>query len=80
MTRCRPILLTSLTTFFGLLPLLFELSAQAAWLEPTAVALGSGVVFAARITPVLVPAAALALDELRHRIVRLASLPASSQS
>jgi len=71
-TRFRPILLTSLTTFFGLLPLLFERSAQAAWLEPMAVALGFGVVFATVITLVLVPAAALAVERLRVRLDGLA--------
>jgi multidrug efflux pump subunit AcrB len=80
-TRFRPILLTSLTTFFGLLPLLFERSAQAAWLEPMAVALGFGVIFATVITLVLVPAAALALDQLRSQLVALPGswLPAPSQ-
>ncbi len=56
-TRFRAIVLTSLTTFFGLLPLLFERSAQAAWLKPMAVTLGFGVVFATVITLVLIPAA-----------------------
>jgi multidrug efflux pump subunit AcrB len=58
-TRFRAIVLTSLTTFFGLLPLLFERSAQAAWLKPMAVTLGFGVVFATVITLVLVPAACM---------------------
>ena len=61
-TRFRAIVLTSLTTFFGLLPLLFEKSAQAAWLKPMAVALGFGVVAATVITLVLLPAAYAALD------------------
>ena len=56
-TRFRAIVLTSLTTFFGLLPLLFERSAQAAWLKPMAVTIGFGVVFATVITLVLIPAA-----------------------
>ncbi len=56
-TRFRAIVLTSLTTFFGLLPLLFERSAQAAWLKPMAVTLAFGVVFATVITLVLIPAA-----------------------
>ncbi len=57
MPRSGAIVLTSLTTFFGLLPLLFERSAQAAWLKPMAVTLGFGVVFATVITLVLIPAA-----------------------
>jgi multidrug efflux pump subunit AcrB len=60
-TRFRPILLTSLTTFFGLLPLLLEPSAQAAWLKPMGVSIGVGVVFATAITLLLVPAACVTL-------------------
>jgi multidrug efflux pump subunit AcrB len=62
-TRFRAILLTSLTTFFGLLPLLFERSAQAAWLKPMAASLGFGVLLATVITLVLVPAAYLLLEQ-----------------
>jgi multidrug efflux pump subunit AcrB len=62
MTRFRPILLTSLTTFIGLLPLLFERSAQAAWLKPMAVTLSFGVMFATVITLLLVPAAYVLLE------------------
>lgn len=53
--RFRPIILTSLTTFFGLLPILFERSTQAAFLIPMAIALSFGVLFASPITLVLVP-------------------------
>jgi len=69
-TRFRPIVLTSLTTFFGLLPLLFERSAQAAWLKPMAVTLGVGVIFATAITLLLVPAAWLVCDGLGARLGR----------
>ena len=65
-TRFRAIALTSLTTFFGLLPLLFERSAQAAWLEPMAVMLGFGVMFATVVTLVLVPAAMVALEDAQE--------------
>lgn len=71
-TRFRAILLTSLTTFFGLLPLFFERSSQAAWLEPMAAALGFGVIFATAVTLLVVPAGAIALDSLVDRIHRLA--------
>ncbi|MGK0202708.1 MAG: multidrug efflux pump subunit AcrB, partial [Planctomycetota bacterium] len=53
--RFRPILLTSLTTFFGLLPLLLEKSMQARFLVPMGVSLAFGVLFATLITLVLVP-------------------------
>jgi len=72
-TRFRAIVLTSLTTFFGLLPLLFERSAQAAWLKPMAVTLGFGVVFATVITLVLVPAACMGGVEAA-RLVRAGAL------
>lgn len=55
--RFRPIVLTSLTTFFGLLPILFEQSTQAAFLIPMAIALSFGVLFASPITLVFVPCA-----------------------
>jgi multidrug efflux pump subunit AcrB len=53
--RFRPILMTSLTTFAGLTPLLLEKSVQARFLIPMAVSLAFGVLFATAITLVLVP-------------------------
>ena len=53
--RFRPILLTSVTTFCGLTPLLLETSEQAQFLIPAAVSIGFGLVFGTVITLVLVP-------------------------
>ena len=53
--RFRPVMLTSLTTFIGLIPLLFEKSTQAQFLIPMAVSLGFGILFATFITLILVP-------------------------
>lgn len=53
--RFRPVMLTSLTTFIGLMPLLFERSTQAQFLIPMAVSLGFGILFATFITLILVP-------------------------
>ena len=53
--RFRAILLTSLTTFFGLIPILMESSAQAQMVMPMAVSLGFGILFATVITLILVP-------------------------
>lgn len=53
--RLRPILLTSLTTFAGLTPLLLEQSMQAKFMVPMAVSLGFGVLFATLISLILVP-------------------------
>ena len=54
--RFRAILLTSLTTFLGVLPLILERSTQAQFLIPMAVSLGVGVLFATAILMILVPA------------------------
>jgi len=54
--RFRPILLTSLTTFIGLLPLMLERSIQAQWLIPIGISLAFGVIFALFVTLFFVPA------------------------
>ncbi|MEL6687032.1 MAG: efflux RND transporter permease subunit [Pseudomonadota bacterium] len=54
--RFRPILLTSVTTFVGLIPILFETSPQAEFLKPMVVALAFGVLFDFFLTLMLVPA------------------------
>ena len=53
--RFRPIILTSLTTFFGLMPLLVEKSTTAQFLIPMGISLGFGILFATAITLILVP-------------------------
>lgn len=53
--RFRPILLTSLTTFAGLTPMLLEKSVQAQFLIPMAVSLGFGVLFSTFVTLLLIP-------------------------
>jgi multidrug efflux pump subunit AcrB len=62
--RFRPILLTSLTTFFGLLPLMFEDSPQAAFLVPMAISLGWGIVFATVVTLILIPVLVLVYNDI----------------
>ncbi len=54
--RLRPILLTAMTTFLGLGPMILETSMQALFLVPMAVALGVGTLFSAVVTLVLLPA------------------------
>ena len=63
--RFRAVLLTSLTTFAGLMPLIFEKSTQAQFLIPMAVSLGFGILFATFITLLLVPVNYLILDDIR---------------
>jgi multidrug efflux pump subunit AcrB len=53
--RFRPILLTSLTTFLGLAPMIFETSVQARFLIPMALSLGFGVLLATPLTVLVVP-------------------------
>ena len=69
--RFRPIVLTSLTTFVGLAPLMFERSMQAMFLVPMAVSLAFGVLFATFITLILVPTAYLILDDAQEGTRRL---------
>ena len=64
MARFRAILLTSLTTFVGLLPILFERSLQAQFLKPMAIAIGFGVLFATFITLIMVPCLYLILNDI----------------
>ncbi len=73
--RFRPILLTSLTTFAGLTPLLFEKSRQAQWLIPMAVSLAFGVLFATFITLLMVPVSYLILEDAKRGIRRYYGLP-----
>lgn len=64
--RFRPILLTSLTTFCGLMPILFEKSLQAQFLIPMAISLSFGILFATFITLILVPAVYIFLEDFKR--------------
>jgi multidrug efflux pump subunit AcrB len=72
--RFRPILLTSLTTFFGLMPMLLETDPQAQFLAPMAVSLGFGVMAATAITLVIVPVSYHILHDLKGRAHQLGEL------
>ena len=63
--RFRPILLTTLTTFGGLTPIILETSRQAAYLIPMAISLGFGIVFATAIILVIVPCLYLMLEDIK---------------
>ncbi len=69
--RFRPILLTSVTTFLGLTPLLLEKSLQAQFLVPMAISLGFGVIFATVITLLLVPITYYILEDIINAFYRL---------
>ncbi len=72
--RFRPIILTSITTFAGLTPLLIERSLQARFLIPMAVSLAFGVVFATFITLVLVPVSYQILEDIKAQFFKLLGL------
>ena len=63
--RFRPVLLTSLTTFVGLIPILLETNLQAQFLIPMATSLAFGILFATLITLFLVPAIYLSLEDVK---------------
>ena len=69
--RFRPILLTSVTTFVGLFPLLIEKSVQAQFLVPMAVSLAFGVLFATFITLILVPTSYLIIEDMKDFSAKL---------
>ncbi|MGE3164278.1 MAG: efflux RND transporter permease subunit [Planctomycetota bacterium] len=64
--RFRAILLTSLTTFAGLTPMLLERSVQAEFVVPMVVSLAFGVAFATVVTLIIVPAGYLVIEDLRR--------------
>ncbi len=74
--RIRPILLTTVTTFLGVSPLIFFATGQTAFLTPMAVSLGFGLVTATLLILVLVPCFYLIADDFRNRLGgRLRTVP-----
>ena len=69
--RFRPILLTSVTTFVGLFPLLIEKSVQAKFLVPMAISLAFGVLFATLITLILVPTSYMVIEDIKEYFNRV---------
>ena len=66
--RFRPIMLTTLTTFGGLTPIILERSMQAAQLIPMAIALGFGIVFASAIILVMVPCFYMLIEDVKTQL------------
>ncbi|WP_440996998.1 efflux RND transporter permease subunit [Arhodomonas sp. SL1] len=62
--RFRPIMLTTLTTFGGLAPMIFETSVQARFMIPMAISLGYGIMFSSAILLVIIPCLYLAVDDV----------------
>ncbi len=69
--RFRPIVLTSATTFVGLLPLLLDRSTQAQFLIPMAVSLGAGILVSTAITLYLIPCTLLLADDVGKRYAQI---------
>jgi multidrug efflux pump subunit AcrB len=67
--RFRAVILTSLTTFAGLMPLIFEKSTQAQFLIPMAISLGFGIIFATLITLLVVPVNYLLLNDAQQALI-----------
>jgi multidrug efflux pump subunit AcrB len=70
-TRFRPILLTSVTTFIGLLPAMTDASIEAQFLQPTTIALAWGVAIATFVTLLLTPALYLVGEDVRGLLRRI---------
>jgi len=68
--RFRAIILTSLTTFIGLMPIVFERSLQAQVVIPMAISLAFGILFATVITLLLLPALYMILDDFKQLFKR----------
>jgi len=64
--RFRPILLTTVTTFGGLAPMIWETSRQARFLIPMALSLGFGIVFSTFVTLAIVPSLYMILEDLKR--------------
>jgi multidrug efflux pump subunit AcrB len=69
--RMRPILLTSLTTYAGLISMIFEKSTQARFLVPMALSLGYGVLFCTFVALLMIPAVYMIEHDVRTNLVRL---------
>ncbi len=83
--RFRPIMLTSATTFVGLVPVMMESSTQAQFVIPMAISLAWGVLVATAFTLFLIPAAMLVVEDVKHlwqrglrRVIDLAGEPGLS--
>ena len=66
--RFRAIILTSLTTFIGLVPILFENNLQAKIMIPMAVSLAFGILFATLITLILIPCLYAILEDFKSLV------------
>ena len=73
--RFRPILLTTITTFGGLAPMVFETSRQAKFITPMAVALGFGILFTTLVCLLVLPSLYVLLERLKQRLTQSQEQP-----
>jgi len=66
-SRFRPLLLTSMTTFVGVSPVMFDTSLNGRFLAPVAISLGFGVLFGATILMLMIPALSMGIDSLKQK-------------
>ena len=78
--RFRPVFLTSVTTFFGLAPLMLEKSVSAQFLIPMAISLGFGILFATFVTLLLVPTNILIADDIKRYFSTLLAREQAAQT
>ncbi len=71
LSRFRPVFLTTFTTFFGLMPMIFETSRQARFLIPMAISLGFGILFSILITLIFVPSLYVILEDLKNFLIKV---------
>ena len=64
--RIRPIMLTTITTFLGISPLIFFATGQTAFLAPMAISLGFGLLFATGLILVALPSFYMIADDMRQ--------------
>jgi multidrug efflux pump subunit AcrB len=69
--RLRPILLTTISTFVGLAPMIFETSRQARFMIPMALSLGYGILFASLVSLIIVPCLYMVMEDLQAMKKRL---------
>ena len=72
--RFRPVILTSLTTFAGLTPLLLNKSTQSEFLKQMAISLGFGILFATLITLIIVPVNYLLAYKIKYGTKRVSAV------
>ena len=70
-TRFRPVILTSITTFAGLVPILLDGSQQAKWLKPMATSLGFGIMFATIMTLIIVPVNYIVARKAKYAVIEI---------